>query len=88
MGYGAVWQPNSAMRGVRNIEEICKYCKVRGIRILASFYKELRLPDQFKGELLLIHLKGGRHKTVNKIISSLFSALHSFEMKKQKGLAS
>ncbi|HIE24105.1 MAG TPA: hypothetical protein EYP68_07760 [Candidatus Korarchaeota archaeon] len=84
MGYGAVWQPNSAMRGVRNIEEICKYCKARGIPILASFYREIKLPHQFEGELLLIHLRGGRHKTVNKIISSLFSALRSFKMKNKK----
>ncbi|RLG40511.1 MAG: hypothetical protein DRO05_06200 [Thermoproteota archaeon] len=82
MGYGAVWQPNSAMRGARNLEEICTYCKARGIKIIASFYRDLRLPKQFEGELLLLHLKGGRHKSVNKIISLLFSSLRRFEREK------
>ena len=79
IGYGAVWQPNSAMKRARDIEEICKYCKARGIRIIATFYRDLRLPKQFEGELLLIHLRGGRHKSVNKIISRLFLTLHSIK---------
>lgn len=79
MGYGAVWQPNSAMKGVRDVGEICKYCKARGIRVLATFYRDLELPKDFQRDVVLIRLKGGRHKSVNKIISLLFSALRSFE---------
>ena len=79
LGYGAVWQPNSAMRGVRDLEEICRYCRARGIGIIATFYRDLRLPKKFERELTLIHLRGGRHKSVNKIISRLFSALHSIK---------
>lgn len=79
MGYGAVWQPNSAMKDVRNFEEICKYCRARRIRIIASFYRDLRLPKGFERDLFLINLKGGRHKSVNKIISRLFLTLRSLE---------
>ncbi len=76
LGYGAVWQPRSAVKGkTRKREEILEYCVKRGIRIIATFSKDFQVPEKYKGSVKVIKLKGGRHKTVNKIIALLFTEL-------------
>jgi len=76
LGYGAVWQPRSAVKGKdRDLREILDYCQARGIRILVTFSKHLEIPREYSDKIKLIRLKGGRHKTVNKIISLLFNEL-------------
>ncbi len=76
MGYGAVWQPRSAVRGRnRSREEILDYCLKRGIKIIATFSKGFEVPEKYESEVRVIKLKGGRRRTVNKIIAQLFMEL-------------
>jgi hypothetical protein len=73
LGYGAVWQPRSAVRGRnRDIREILEYCLSRGIKILVTFSRNVEIPEEYEGKIRLIRLKGGRRKTVNKVIARLF----------------
>lgn len=74
MGYGAVWAPRSAMRGKKRPEELIDYCLARGILVLATFDRRVQLPPEARGKLVLIKLRGGRWKSVNKILAELFKA--------------
>lgn len=76
LGFGAAWQPRSAMSRVRDMDEIAKYCVSRGIVIIATFYRDLKLPECYEDELVVLKLRSGK-ETVNKIISSLFILLRS-----------
>ena len=77
LGYGAVWQPRSAVRGRdRSPGEIADYCLGRGIKIIATFSKSFDLPEEYTGKVRVLKLKGGRRRTVNKIIALLFAELH------------
>ncbi len=80
LGYGAVWQPNSAIKNVRSYEKIIGYCIRRGIRVIATFDKrfECVTADMERG-IKILKLKGGRQKTVNKIIGKLFQAYHALK---------
>jgi len=74
MGYGAVWAPRSAVRGRRSPEELVDYCLARGILVLATFDGRAQLPERARGRLALLRLRGGRSRTVNKIVASIFAA--------------
>lgn len=76
LGYGAVWQPRSAVRGKgRELRELLDYCVRRGIRLFITFSKGLEIPDEYKNKIKLIRLKGGKRRTVNKVIARLFLEL-------------
>ncbi len=76
LGYGAVWQPRSAVRGRnRRKEEILDYCLKRGIKIIATFSKDFEVPEGYESRVKVIRLKGGNRRTVNKIIARLFMEL-------------
>lgn len=76
LGYGAVWQPRSAVRGKdRDLRELLEYCVRREIRIFITFSRLLEIPEEYKSEVRLIRLKGGRRRTVNKVIAELFLEL-------------
>lgn len=76
LGYGAVWQPRSAVRGKsRDLRELLEYCVKRGIRIFVTFSKRLEIPEEYRSEVRLIRLRGGRGRTVNKVIAKLFLEL-------------
>lgn len=78
LGYGAVWQPRSAVRGRnRELREILDYCVVRGIRILVTFSKRVTVPAEYEDKIKVVRLKGGRKRTVNKILSVIFTELRS-----------
>lgn len=78
LGYGAVWQPRSAVRGKdRDPKDIADYCLNRGIKIIATFSKAFKLPKEYEDKVKVIKLKGGRRRTVNKIIARLFTELRS-----------
>lgn len=78
LGYGAVWQPRSAVRGKeRDFRELVEYCVKRGIKILVTFSKYVEIPEDFANEIKLIKLKGGKSKTVNKVIARLFLVLRN-----------
>ncbi len=83
MGIGAVWQPNSAVKNVRSYEKIVEYCIRRNIRIIATFDKKFKYDTANTGKKIkILRLKGGRQKTVNKIIGKLFQAYHSLNQVK------
>ena len=76
LGYGAVWQPRSAVKGKeRDIREILEYCLNRGIKIFVTFSRNIEIPGEYEGKIRLIRLKGGRRRTVNKVIAKLFLEL-------------
>ncbi len=80
LGYGAVWQPRSAVKGRnRDIREILDYCVARGIKLYATFSRKITIPPEYQNKIKLVRLKGGRKKTVNKIIALLFTELRSRE---------
>ncbi len=82
LGYGGVWQPRSAVRGKdREINEILDYCVARGIRVYVTFSKNKNIEalSEYQGKIKIIKLKGGRKKTVNKIIALLFMSLRNEE---------
>ena len=80
LGYGGVWQPRSAVKGrKRDLREILDYCVARGIRLYVTFSKKIKLPPEYEGKIKVVRLKGGRRKTVNKVIALLFSELKSEE---------
>ncbi len=74
MGYGAVWAPRSAVRARKRPEELVDYCLARGILVLATFDKRARLPEKARGKMVLLRLKGGKSRTVNKIVADIFAA--------------
>ena len=85
LGYGAVWQPRSSVKGRnRAINEILDYCVARGIPILVTFSKRIQIPKEYTEEVRLIKLKGGRRRTVNKVIARLFEELRRMGWKKEK----
>ena len=68
------------MRGRdRDIREILEYCAARGIRVLVTFSRKLTIPPEYADKIKVIRLKGGRRRTVNKIIATLFTNLGSEE---------
>ncbi|MCS7102838.1 MAG: hypothetical protein NZ992_03030 [Candidatus Korarchaeum sp.] len=76
LGYGAVWQPRSAVKGKdRDLRELLEYCVKRGIRIFITFSKFLEIPEEYRSEIKLVRLKGGKRKTVNRVIARLFLEL-------------
>lgn len=76
LGYGAVWQPRSSVRGKeRDLRELLDYCINRGIKIFVTFSKYLEIPEEYKNKIKLIRLRGGKRKTVNKVIAKLFLEL-------------
>lgn len=80
LGYGAVWQPRSSVRGRnREFKEILDYCMARGIRILVTFSKKVTNTDESKDIIKIVRLKGGKKRTVNKILSIIFTELRSGE---------
>ncbi len=80
LGYGGVWQPRSAVKGKnRKIDEILDYCIARGIRIYITFSKKIEVPSGYQGKIKIVRLKGGRKKTVNKVIAVLFMTLKNEE---------
>ncbi len=80
LGYGGVWQPRSAVRGRnRKLDEILDYCLARGIRVYVTFSKKIEILPRYEGKIKIIRLKGGRKKTVNKVIALLFINLRDEE---------
>ncbi len=80
LGYGGVWQPRSAVRGKdREIDEILNYCIARGIRVYVTFSKKIEVSPEYQEKMKIIKLKGGKKKTVNKVIAILFMKLKSEE---------
>jgi len=80
LGYGAVWQPRSAVKGRnRDIREILDYCVARGIKLYITFSRRITIPPEYENKIKLIRLKGGRKKTINKILALLFTELASRE---------
>ncbi|MEM2542446.1 MAG: hypothetical protein QXR35_03165 [Candidatus Korarchaeum sp.] len=76
LGYGAVWQPRSAVRGRdRDLRELLEYCVKRGIKVFVTFSKYLDVPEEYRDKIKLIKLKGGKSRTVNKVIAKLFLEL-------------
>ncbi len=76
LGYGAVWQPRSAVRGkYRDLRELLDYCVNRGIKIFVTFSKYLEVPRGYENKIKLIRIRGGKRKTVNKVMARLFLEL-------------
>jgi len=80
MGYGAVWQPNSAIKNVRSYEKIIEYCIRRDIRVIATFDKKFEYTTaDMERKIKILKLRGGRQKTINKIIGKLFQVYHALK---------
>ncbi len=79
MGLGAVWTPRSAVSGRVDPEELVDYCLARGIKVIATFDRNFRLPTRARGRIALVRLRGGRGSTVNKVIAALAGAARRLE---------
>ena len=75
IGYGAVWQPRSAVKD-RNtsLRKILSYCVARKIDVYVTYKKDLIIPEKYRSKIKLVKLIRRGKSTVNKIIGWVFDA--------------